>query len=111
MTNMGFPCRECLDTTGGVALAVVTAIFAVFMVAVLTSYLMSGETVQGRRGGRIEFLARYIPLQSVKIVIATWQILVQVGGRNVTSDLVSTSCLDCFVRTLVAHMVAPMLES
>lgn len=75
---MGFPCRKCPDTTSGVALAAVMAIAAVVAVAVLTSYLISGENVHGRRGGKIERLARYVPLQSLKIVIVTWQILTQV---------------------------------
>ena len=82
-TNMGFPCRKCLDTTSGVALAVVITIAVVLAVAVLTSYLISGVKVQGRGGGKIECLTRYIPLQSVKIVIVTWQILTQVRGEKI----------------------------
>ncbi len=82
---MGFPCRKCPDTTSGVALAAVTAIATIVAVGVLTSYLISGEDVHGRGGGKIECLTRYIPLQSVKIVIVTWQILTQVGGCRVVS--------------------------
>lgn len=46
------------------------------VVAVL-SYLMPREDVGGRLG-RVERVARYIPLQSMKIIIVSWQILTQV---------------------------------
>lgn len=52
------------------------------MALVLTaSYVIEGQQGAMRRG-LIERVMRYIPLQSVKIVVVVWQILTQVGGEE-----------------------------
>ena len=53
-------------------------LFGGLLIAVaVMSYLMSGQG-RGKGLGIVERVARYIPLQSVKIVIVAWQILSQV---------------------------------
>lgn len=63
--------------------AVSLVLAAVFSVVAVVSYVMSGEG-GGRGQGLVERVAKYIPLQSVKIVIVSWQILTQVrdGSRR-----------------------------
>ena len=59
---------------------------------VVVSYVVSGEV--GDKGDRIVArLKRYIPLQSLKIVIVAWQILTQVreNGEGLGSRLGLTS--------------------
>ena len=58
------------------ALGIGTLLVAVAVV----SYLMSGETGLGAGQGVVERVTRYVPLQSAKIVIVSWQILTQVSG-------------------------------
>ena len=53
--------------------------------AAVFSYLVSGKT-GGMRRGVIERLGRYIPLQSVKILVVAWQILTQVSSVVVIGD-------------------------
>lgn len=65
---------ECSDTAGGIALVVVVAAVGLGAAAAVLSY---GRGV-GTGQGLIERLGRYIPLQSVKIVVVAWQILSQV---------------------------------
>lgn len=47
------------------------------------SYLMSGQG-SNEKPGLIQRMARYIPLQSVKIIIVAWQILTQVRSNTLT---------------------------
>ena len=58
-------------------LAGVVAVVALFVVIAVVSYATTGEG-NGKGRGLVERVARYIPLQSVKIVIVAWQILTQV---------------------------------
>ncbi len=51
------------------------------MALAAVSYLLSGES-GARRRGVVERVGRYIPLQSLKILIVAWQILTQVRERN-----------------------------
>lgn len=58
-------------------LAAVIAVAALFVAVAVVSYVTSGE--RGAKGqGMVERVVRYIPLQSLKIVIVAWQILTQV---------------------------------
>lgn len=57
--------------------AVGMAVLAVFVAVVVIMYVMSGEAGE-RRIYVFERLGWYVPLQSVKIVIVSWQILTQV---------------------------------
>lgn len=56
----------------------ILAVAALVIAAAVVVYAMSGKVEVGRRG-IIERLGRYIPLQSVKIVIVSWQIVTQVS--------------------------------
>ena len=79
--QLGFACNDCSDSVGGIVLA--TLILAGGLVTAVTviSYLISGQS-SNKRPGLVQRLARYIPLQSVKIIIVAWQILTQVCSRN-----------------------------
>lgn len=59
-------------------LVVVLAVVALALAVAVVSYATTGEG-HGKAQGLIERVARYIPLQSVKIVIVAWQILTQVS--------------------------------
>eukprot|EP00752_Nemacystus_decipiens_P013054 g11547.t1 len=74
--HLGFVCSKCSSSAAGVVLAVVLAIVALIVAAAVVSYATTGEG-DGRGQGLVERVARYIPLQSVKIVIVAWQILTQ----------------------------------
>lgn len=75
--QFGFICRECSDSAGGIVLAVALAVVGIFAAVVVVSYVTSGER-DGSGQGVVERVARYIPLQSVKIVVVAWQIVTQV---------------------------------
>lgn len=76
--QIGQKCSKCSDSTGGIVLAAVLAVLALLAAAAVVSYVTSGErAVKGQ--GIVERVGRYIPLQSLKIVIVAWQILTQVG--------------------------------
>lgn len=72
-------------------LAVIVGVLAVVALVVLTSHLISGEN-EGRAGGIVGHLTRYIPHQSLKIVIVAWQILTQVGGGSNTVRDIHRTC-------------------
>ena len=74
----GFVCNECSSSTAGVVLAVVLAVVALIVAVAVVSYATTGEG-KGKGRGLVARVARYIPLQSVKIVIVAWQILTQVS--------------------------------
>ena len=59
-------------------LAAVLAVVALLVAAAVVSYVTSGER-ETKELGIVERAGRYIPLQSLKIVIVAWQILTQVG--------------------------------
>ncbi|CAN0168925.1 unnamed protein product [Ectocarpus sp. 12 AP-2014] len=84
--QLGFVCRKCPESNkGGIAILVVLAVGALIVLAAIYSYVTSGEAGMGMGRGWIERVTRYIPLQSVKIVIAAWQILTQFTSiANVT---------------------------
>lgn len=79
--QLGFTCSNCSENSaGGIAVAVVLAVVALFVAAAVVSYVMSGEAGLGAGRGVIERLTRHLPLQFVKLVIVAWQILTQVSG-------------------------------
>ena len=78
--QLGFSCNECSENNSrGIAVAVVLVVAVVIAAVSMISYVMSGEAGLGAGQGVIDCLTRYIPLQSVKIVIVAWQILTQVS--------------------------------
>lgn len=89
---LGPSCSKCSDATGfGVALVAVfgVAIFAGFVV--FLTYILSGQEQDADRGIVVR-LARYIPLNSLKIVIVVWQILTQVGLPRSTNIIDQPPC-------------------
>eukprot|EP00903_Cladosiphon_okamuranus_P016020 g14792.t1 len=75
--QIGLTCSKCSDSTGGIVLAAVVAVVALLVAVAVVSYVTSSE--RGATGpGMVERVGRYIPLQSLKIVIVAWQILTQV---------------------------------
>ena len=53
------------------------AISGSFTAVAVISYLMSGD-MEGRRRGLVHRIARRVPLQTIKIIVVSWQILTQV---------------------------------
>lgn len=75
--DLSLTCSKCSDSTGGIVLAAVLTAVALAVVGTVVSHVMSGE-VRPEGAGTVGRLRRYIPLQSLKIVIVAWQILTQV---------------------------------
>ena len=60
-------------------MAIVFVLALLVAVILAVSYLLSTELDRGiQRRACVERLMRYIPMQSVKVVIVTWQIVIQV---------------------------------
>ena len=60
-------------------MVIVCALALLIGVILAVSYLLSTELDRGiQRSASVERLMRYIPMQSVKVVIVTWQIVIQV---------------------------------
>ena len=76
--SIGYRCDKCSTSSAGLVLMAVLVTAAVVAIIFLGRYMMSEEHGQDTRRGFVEHLMRYIPLQSVKIVIVAWQILTQV---------------------------------
>eukprot|EP00903_Cladosiphon_okamuranus_P013951 g12975.t1 len=86
--GLSFTCSKCFSGAGVVVLASFLAVVALVVAVAVLAYAMSGKARAGRRG-MVERLGRYIPLQSVKIVIVAWQILTQFTSvANITYPLV-----------------------
>ncbi|CAM9774589.1 unnamed protein product [Ectocarpus sp. 6 AP-2014] len=82
--QLGFTCRTCSDSAGGIALAAALAGVGLVALVAVVSYVTSGEE-DGKGRGIVERVGRYIPLQSVKIVVVAWQIMTQFTNvANVT---------------------------
>ena len=77
--SLGFICKICSNSTGGIVVAIVFVLALLVAVVLAVSYLLSTELDRGtQRRARVERLMRCIPMQSVKAVIVTWQIVIQV---------------------------------
>lgn len=87
--SIGFNCDKCSGSAGGIILAIFLAGAAVFVVIVVAGYIVSGEQERTKKG-LVERTMRYIPLQSLKIVIVAWQILTQV--RIARCNFVISNC-------------------
>lgn len=75
--GLGFACDKCSNTAGGIVLAVFFVVIALVVVVSIACYLIFYEHERGRQG-LVERMARYVPLQSLKVVIVSWQIITQV---------------------------------
>ncbi|CAM9259474.1 unnamed protein product, partial [Hapterophycus canaliculatus] len=82
--QLSFACSQCSGSTGGLVVALMFAVATGIIALVTISHLMSRE-VRGKGHGIVGRLRQYIPLQSFKIVIVAWQILIQFASvANVT---------------------------
>ena len=77
VASLGFTCRECSDNVISIAITVVLSVLAVAFGMAIVSVLMSFET-EGAGRGFVYRVTQWIPKQSLKIIIVTWQILTQV---------------------------------
>ena len=59
-------------------MGVLIALALLVAVILAVSYLLSTELERGTKRACVKQLMRYIPVQSIKIVIVAWQIVVQV---------------------------------
>lgn len=71
-----FNCTKCTGGNSGL-MVVALAIVALLIFAALVNYLVTSKPGADREG-IIPRIMRYVPLQSLKIVIVVWQILTQV---------------------------------
>ena len=76
--SLGFTCNMCSDSTTGIVFATVFALALFLAVLLAVSYLLSTELERGTKRACVERLMRYIPVQSIKVVIVAWQIVIQV---------------------------------
>ena len=77
--SLGFICKICSNSIGGIFVAIVFVLVLLVALILAVSYLLSTELDRGtQRRACVERLMRCIPMQSVKIVIVTWQIVIQV---------------------------------
>ncbi|CAN0034835.1 unnamed protein product, partial [Scytosiphon promiscuus] len=82
--ELNFACRKCSGSTSGIVIVAVLVAAVLCGGVAVVSHVMAGE-IAARRRGPLRSLLRNIPLQSVKIVIAAWQILTQFSAvANVT---------------------------
>ena len=68
----------CSDSTSVIVVAIVFALALLVAVMLAVSYLLLTELDRGTQRACVKRLMRYIPMQSVKVVIVTWQIVIQV---------------------------------
>ncbi|CAN0083900.1 unnamed protein product, partial [Laminaria digitata] len=93
-TSFGFACEKCSGIAGGIVLTVVLIVFVLIGAAGVASYTMSSK-LEGDGRGPIERLTRFVPLHSIKIVIAALQIVTQFTAiANVTYPHVYQRFLD-----------------
>lgn len=78
---LSYACSECSNRGGGIVVAVLLTLAAILATVAVVSYVISGESGESGRG-LVERVTKYIPLQSVKIAIVSWQILTQVRATG-----------------------------
>lgn len=77
MASVGFTCVDCSGRTHGIVFIVAMAVMAGLVIPTVVLYLVSSKA-NGTKNRVLDGARRYVPLQSVKIVIVAWQILTQV---------------------------------
>ena len=69
MPGLGYTCEKCTNSrTGSIALAVILSVLCIVAGAVIILFLVARET-EGVRRGIVDRVTRYIPTNSVKIII------------------------------------------
>ena len=79
--GLNFVCQKCSDSTNGIAVTVVIIALVIAFGLTIFSYLVSAE-VGGAGRGIVDRVTRWVPMQSIKIIVVAWQILTQVRGDN-----------------------------
>ena len=72
----------CFDSTSGIVFAIVFALALFLAILLAVSYLLSTELEPGTKRASVVRLMRYIPIQSIKVVIVACQIVIQVRWSN-----------------------------
>ena len=81
--GLDFICQRCSDGKKNIAITI-TVVIMVLIIAfglAIFSYLVSAE-VGGAGRGIVDRVTRWVPMQSIKIIVVAWQILTQVRGDN-----------------------------
>ena len=81
--GLNFICQKCSDGTKGIAITVVIIVLIIACGLAIFSHLVSAEVGGGGRG-IVDRVTRWVPMQSIKIIVVAWQILTQV--REGTAD-------------------------
>ena len=74
--GLNFICQKCSDGTNGIAFTVVIIVLVIAFGLEIFSYLVSAE-VGGAGRGIVDRVTRWVPIQSIKIIVVAWQILTQ----------------------------------
>ncbi len=75
--RLGSVCSKCLSHASGIVLAAFFLVGIILAAILVALYVMSGKRT-GTRQRLVDRWARLIPLQSLKVIIVSWQILTQV---------------------------------
>ena len=81
MSGLNFICRKCSDGAVGLTIAAVITLLIVAVGLAIVSYMLSTEGPDAGRG-IVARVTQRLPMQSVKIIIVVWQILIQVRAFN-----------------------------
>ena len=88
--SLGFTCNRCSNNIGSIVVTIVLALALLASVILAVSYLLSRKLENENNRSCVEHLMRHIPVQSAKIVIVAWQIVIQV--RCVCVCVFSLNC-------------------
>ena len=69
----------------GIAVTVVIIVLIIAFGFAISSYLVSAQVGDAGRG-IVDRVTRWVPMQSIKIIVVAWQILTQVRGDNTDDD-------------------------
>ena len=79
--NLNFRCTPCTGRKWGIAIASIVGGVSLAIGIVVVLYLSSAG-MRGSRRSMVNRVARFVPFQSLKIIIVAWQIVTQVSMFN-----------------------------
>ena len=93
--SLSFSCRKCSeDSSDAILTSLIVSFVGLGSICILVSYLTSSDISESKKG-LIGLFKTYIPLQSLKILVVTWQILTQFSAvANVTYPDIYQKFLD-----------------
>ena len=93
--SLSFSCRKCSeDSSDAIFTSLIVSFVGLGSICILVSYLTSSDISESNKG-LIGLLKKYVPLQSLKILVVTWQILTQFSAvANVTYPDIYQKFLD-----------------